>query len=297
MLRDPARVAVTPQATTVERVAAARHPHRSRQPSPRCWPTCSRPRPIDRVLVFTRTKHGADKVVAQLAARPASRPRRSTATSRRTSASACSATSATASCACWSRPTSPPAASTSTASATSSTTTCRTSRKATSTASAAPRAPAPTASRSRSAITRKRAYLRDIEKLIRMAIPATDRRTGGAAQRPSSQAEGRHGGHRGNQQRGNGGGHGRHGNNGHRAHNGGNGHQGRPSQNGHKASHSQAPARKPRQGSQAASEMLHSCSADRAAPQRRSRNRADVDIGHGRRTGWRKKNCSSSTAR
>ena len=66
MLRDPARVAVTPQATTVEKRRAARHPHRQGQRSRRCWPRCSRPRPIDRVLVFTRTKHGADRVVRAL---------------------------------------------------------------------------------------------------------------------------------------------------------------------------------------------------------------------------------------
>ena len=46
--------------------------------------------PIDRVLVFTRTKHGADKVVRGLDKAGHRAPRRSTATSRRTSASACS---------------------------------------------------------------------------------------------------------------------------------------------------------------------------------------------------------------
>ena len=42
MLRDPARVAVTPQATTVEKIAAARDPHRQGRRSRRCWPSCSR---------------------------------------------------------------------------------------------------------------------------------------------------------------------------------------------------------------------------------------------------------------
>ena len=86
----------------------------------------------------------------------------------------------------------------------------------------------------------ERAYLRDIERLIRMTIPATDRRTGKPAGHAAPQpAEARHGGrpHRGKQQRGHrgghGGGHGRPGNNGHRPHNGGNGRQDRPSQNGH----------------------------------------------------------------
>ena len=80
----------------------------------------------------------------------------------------------------------------------------------------------------------ERAFLRDIERLIRMSIPATNRRTGGRPNPAPQQAETRHGGrpHRGNQQRGNGGGHGRNSNNGHRAHNG---QQGRLSQNGHHA--------------------------------------------------------------
>ena len=88
----------------------------------------------------------------------------------------------------------------------------------------------------------ERAYLRDIERLIRMTIPATDRRTGKPAGHAASQPpEARHGGrpHRGKQQRGHrgghGGGHGRPSNNGHRPHNGGNGRQDRPSQNGHPA--------------------------------------------------------------
>jgi len=64
-LTDPVKVAVTPVATTVERVeqrvtfvASAQKPqllaHLLRDPA------------IDRVLVFTRTKHGADKVVKSL---------------------------------------------------------------------------------------------------------------------------------------------------------------------------------------------------------------------------------------
>ena len=55
-----------------------------------------RQEPIDRALVFTRTKHGADQVVARTGRRPASPPRRFTATSRRASASGCSPRSAPA---------------------------------------------------------------------------------------------------------------------------------------------------------------------------------------------------------
>ncbi|HZL38970.1 MAG TPA: DEAD/DEAH box helicase [Pseudolabrys sp.] len=86
-------------------------------------------------------------------------------------------------------------------------------------------------------------FLRDIERLIRMSIPSTDRRTG---QRPAYNPDQKNAGHRHNgrpqrnnrQQRGHGGGNGHHGNNGHRSHNG---HQNRPSQNGHQGGHAQAP--------------------------------------------------------
>jgi superfamily II DNA/RNA helicase len=85
-------------------------------------------------------------------------------------------------------------------------------------------------------------FLRDIERMIRMSIPSTDRRTG---ERPTHRPAQHNAGNRNNgrpqrngrQQRGHngGGGNGHHANNGHRSHNGGNGHQGRPSQNGHQA--------------------------------------------------------------
>jgi superfamily II DNA/RNA helicase len=85
----------------------------------------------------------------------------------------------------------------------------------------------------------ERAYLRDIERLIRMTIPATDRRTGKPQAHPApQQVEGRHGSrsNRGNRKRGHGGGHGRQGNSGHRPHNGTHGgHHGRPTHNGHPA--------------------------------------------------------------
>ena len=89
----------------------------------------------------------------------------------------------------------------------------------------------------------ERAFLRDIERLIRMAIPATDRRSGGRPNPAPQQAEARHGGrpHRnGHQQRGNGGGNGRPGHNGKRSHHGGHGHQGRPQNGRHAAPHQNA---------------------------------------------------------
>jgi ATP-dependent RNA helicase RhlE len=94
----------------------------------------------------------------------------------------------------------------------------------------------------------ERAYLRDIERLIRMTIPLTDRRISKTGGHPApQQAETRHGGrpHRGNRQRGHGGGHGRPGNNGHRSHNGAKGHHGRPNRNGHHAASPQATAGEP----------------------------------------------------
>jgi len=65
MLKDPAKVAVTPQATTVERIAQ-RVIHVDRGSKPKMLTDLLRQETIDRVLVFTRTKHGADKVVRGL---------------------------------------------------------------------------------------------------------------------------------------------------------------------------------------------------------------------------------------
>jgi superfamily II DNA/RNA helicase len=65
MLKDPAKVAVTPQATTVERIAQ-RIVHVDRAGKPKMLADILRQEAVDRVLVFTRTKHGADKVVRGL---------------------------------------------------------------------------------------------------------------------------------------------------------------------------------------------------------------------------------------
>jgi len=65
MLRDPARVAVTPQATTADRVAQ-RVLMTEKASKAALLAEVIRTEPIDRVLVFTRTKHGADKVVRVL---------------------------------------------------------------------------------------------------------------------------------------------------------------------------------------------------------------------------------------
>ena len=66
MLRDPANVAVTPVASTVERVEQ-RIIHVDRAAKPAILAELLRGEPVERALVFTRTKHGADKVVRGLA--------------------------------------------------------------------------------------------------------------------------------------------------------------------------------------------------------------------------------------
>jgi ATP-dependent RNA helicase RhlE len=65
MLRDPVRVSVTPSATTAERVDQ-RVIHVERQRKAQTLADLLVDPAIDRALVFTRTKHGADKVVRGL---------------------------------------------------------------------------------------------------------------------------------------------------------------------------------------------------------------------------------------
>jgi superfamily II DNA/RNA helicase len=65
MLHDPARVAVTPVATTAEKIDQ-RVMLVDRAGKAALLADILRNEPIDRALVFTRTKHGADKVVRQL---------------------------------------------------------------------------------------------------------------------------------------------------------------------------------------------------------------------------------------
>jgi ATP-dependent RNA helicase RhlE len=65
MLRDPARVAVTPQASTSSASPSASS--RSISAKPALLAQLLKQEPVDRALVFTRTKHGADKVVKGLA--------------------------------------------------------------------------------------------------------------------------------------------------------------------------------------------------------------------------------------
>ena len=66
MLRDPARVAVTPAASTVDRIEqrVIQIDHASK---PTLLAQLLKDEAVNRALVFTRTKHGADKVVKSLA--------------------------------------------------------------------------------------------------------------------------------------------------------------------------------------------------------------------------------------
>jgi superfamily II DNA/RNA helicase len=65
MLRDPVKVAVTPEAATADRVAqSVIHVDRSMKPT--ILADILKGAAVDRTLVFTRTKHGADKVVRGL---------------------------------------------------------------------------------------------------------------------------------------------------------------------------------------------------------------------------------------
>ena len=154
MLRDPARVAVTPVASTVERIDAAHHPCR-----PAAKPNAAGRNPQERDSRSRAGLHPHQARRRQGGARPGqgrhpgrSDPRQQVAEPARARARGLPQRRASAR---WSRPTSPRAASTSTASAMSSTSTCRTFRRAMSIASAAPRAPAPTASQSRFAMARR----------------------------------------------------------------------------------------------------------------------------------------------
>jgi superfamily II DNA/RNA helicase len=65
MLKEPERVAVTPQSSTAERIAQ-RVIHVDKPAKCALLAEVLKSEPVDRVLVFTRTKHGADKVVRSL---------------------------------------------------------------------------------------------------------------------------------------------------------------------------------------------------------------------------------------
>ena len=232
MLRDPARVAVTPQATTAERVDQ-RVILTDKASKPALLAEVLKGENIDRVLVFTRTKHGADKVVRGLhkaghtaeaihGNKSQSQRERVLAAFRDGKLRTLIATDIAARgidvdgvshVVNYDLPNIPESY------------VHRIGRTARAGAEGI-------------AISfcdhEERAYLRDIERLIRMTIPATDRRTGERPHPAPQHAETRNSRpHRGQRQRGHGGRNGQHSGNGQRSHHGGNGHQGRAGHNGH----------------------------------------------------------------
>jgi superfamily II DNA/RNA helicase len=234
MLRDPAKVSVTPAATTVERIAQ-RVIHTDKAAKNGLLAEILKTETTDRVLVFTRTKHGADKVVRTLEKsgiaaeaihgnKSQNQRERVLASFRTGSLRILIATDIAARgidvegvshVVNFDLPNIPESY------------VHRIGRTARAGADGV-------------AISfcdhEERAYLRDIERLIRMQIPSTDRRTG---ERPRpEQSEGHHAAHRQNgrnrgqhQQRG----HGGHGGKDHHKANGGHGHHGRPNGNGQHA--------------------------------------------------------------
>jgi ATP-dependent RNA helicase RhlE len=230
MLRDPARVAVTPQATTVERIAQ-RVIHIDKAAKPALLAELLKSEPVERVLVFTRTKHGADKVVRGLQKagfsaeaihgnKSQNQRERVLAAFRDGKLRTLIATDIAARgidvdgvshVFNYDLPNIPESY------------VHRIGRTARAGADGI-------------AISfcdhEEAAFLRDIERLIRMSIPATNRRGGG---RPAPHAvQARHGGRPQSghhPHRGNGTGHGRNGHGDHRLHTGGHGQQGRPGRN------------------------------------------------------------------
>jgi ATP-dependent RNA helicase RhlE len=249
MLNDPVRVSVTPQATTVERIAQ-RVIHTEKSAKPSLLIAVLKSETTDRVLVFTRTKHGADKVVKGLEKngflsaaihgnKSQNQRERVLADFKSGKLRILIATDIAARgidvdgvshVINFDLPNVPESY------------VHRIGRTARAGADGI-------------AISfcdqEEGVFLRDIERMIRMTIPASGekqphrpavRNSGNRGQggRPQHAGGGRD--QRGNNRGGNGGGNGRHG--GHRSHgggNGGNGHQGRPSQAGHQNNHAQAP--------------------------------------------------------
>jgi superfamily II DNA/RNA helicase len=250
MLTDPARVSVTPQASTVERIAQSVI-LTDKASKPALLLEVLKTETTDRVLVFSRTKHGADKIVRHLQKsgfgaeaihgnKSQNQRERVLADFRNGKLRILIATDIAARgidvdgvshVVNFDLPNIPESY------------VHRIGRTA-------------RAGRDGVAISfcdhEENAFLRDIERMIRIKIPATDKRTGvRPAQRPADHhhANGQNRPHRGRQQRGHDGNDGNHSGNGHRS-NGGNGHQGRPNhnRNGHQSNNPQAPRAEAAQG-------------------------------------------------
>ena len=195
ILKDPAKVEVVPQSTTAETVEQRLY-FVEREQKRHLLVHLLGDASIRRALVFTRTKHGANRVTKQLAGGAHLARRPSTATRARTRASGRWTPSRTAAAGCWWPRTSPRAASTSRASPTSSTSICPTSPSPTCTASAARAARARRASRSPSATARSARTCKDIERTIRRSVPVVADhpfRSGQPCPRPGDVGPGRRG--------------------------------------------------------------------------------------------------------
>ena len=149
LLDDPQTIEVTPRNSTVEADRPARASGRPRRARRALLAYLVSHNRWEQVLVFTRTKHGADKLVRSLEADGIRAVALHGNKSQGARTRALADFKAGERRRCWSRPTSPRAASTSTSFRTWSTTTCRTCPRTTCIASAAPAAPATTARRSR----------------------------------------------------------------------------------------------------------------------------------------------------
>ena len=102
ILSEPVRVEVTPPATTVDRIAqSVLYVEKSDKRA--LLSEVLRDPGLERVLVFTRTKHGADRVASTCAV-PARMRMRSTATSLKVRASVLSRGFGPDASRCWSRP-------------------------------------------------------------------------------------------------------------------------------------------------------------------------------------------------
>jgi superfamily II DNA/RNA helicase len=240
MLTDPARVSVTPQASTVERITQSVI-LTEKASKPALLLEVLKTETTDRVLVFSRTKHGADKIVRHLQKsgygaeaihgnKSQNQRERVLADFRNGKLRILIATDIAARgidvdgvshVVNFDLPNIPESY------------VHRIGRTA-------------RAGRDGIAISfcdhEENAFLRDIERMIRIKIPSTDKRTGvRPAQRPADHhhANGQNRPNRGRQQRGHGGNDGG---------NGGNGHQGRPNRNGSHSGNPQAPRAEAAQG-------------------------------------------------
>ena len=160
LLHNPARVAVNPISSPVEVIDQKLY-YVDRGNKTRLLAALIRELDVKNALVFTRTKHGANKV-AGIWSRRVSPPPPSTATRARPPDSRPWPTSRAARCRFWWPPTSPPGAWTLRSSPTCSTTTCPTYRRPTSTASAAPAGPGGAAPPSPSATSTRRTSSRPL---------------------------------------------------------------------------------------------------------------------------------------